>query len=299
MATIDDSSTSPSTPLRLASWNVLADGLAQTGAFASCPAEALTWEHRAPQILAMVDTLKPDILCMPETSHVDELAAHWHGQLEHVFVPKREQAVPGFTLNGLSLWWNPAVLQPLSTTTMAYMEPDGSTISNQNAIVVAFQLVAQPDAVLIVAGTHWKAKPVGAPKRAAAALQVLQQLAAQQDIWAVAGKRVACVLMGDLNAEPSEESVEALQTSSACTLHSAHVRVHGTWPTWTTWKSRRSASDGTVSTHKRCIDYVFCSPHLRVVGVEDCPSDEAVGAAGLPHAEFPSDHRPVYADVCF
>ncbi len=76
----DPSSSSSSTPLTLLSWNVLADGLAQTGRWTHCPAAVLEWQTRAPALLAEVDAAAPDLLCLQECNHwanwwQDKLAA--------------------------------------------------------------------------------------------------------------------------------------------------------------------------------------------------------------------------------
>lgn len=72
------SSSSSPHPLTLLSWNVLADGLAQSGRWAHCPPEALEWGARQPGLLAEIDASGADVLCLQECNHWD----WWKGQLD-------------------------------------------------------------------------------------------------------------------------------------------------------------------------------------------------------------------------
>jgi nocturnin len=72
----DDAPDSPTYThdLTLLSWNVLADGLAQTGRWAHCPPALLEWGTRAPALLAEVDAAGADVVCLQECNHYDD---HW------------------------------------------------------------------------------------------------------------------------------------------------------------------------------------------------------------------------------
>ena len=69
----------PSTStLTLLSWNVLADGLAQSGRWAHCPPHLVEWDARGPGLLAEIDAAAPDVLCLQEANH---WAGWWAPQL--------------------------------------------------------------------------------------------------------------------------------------------------------------------------------------------------------------------------
>ena len=72
------SSSAYTTPLTLLSWNVLADGLAQSGRWAHCPPDDLEWAARQPGLLAEVDAAGADIVCLQEANHWE---SWWAGAL--------------------------------------------------------------------------------------------------------------------------------------------------------------------------------------------------------------------------
>ena len=61
--------------LTLLSWNVLADGLAQTDRWAHCPPAALEWPARRTRLLCEVDAARPDIVCLQECNHYTDFWA--------------------------------------------------------------------------------------------------------------------------------------------------------------------------------------------------------------------------------
>eukprot|EP00878_Enallax_costatus_P027094 GHUV01029138.1.p1 GENE.GHUV01029138.1~~GHUV01029138.1.p1 ORF type:complete len:304 (+),score=44.01 GHUV01029138.1:593-1504(+) len=61
-------------PFRVATFNVLADGLAQSGDFVKVPISCLMWEHRLPLILQEIKAADADIICLQELNHFDTLA---------------------------------------------------------------------------------------------------------------------------------------------------------------------------------------------------------------------------------
>lgn len=65
------SDSTPPHTLTILSWNVLADGLAQTGRWAHCPPALLEWDTRARALLAEVDAAGADVVCLQECNHYD------------------------------------------------------------------------------------------------------------------------------------------------------------------------------------------------------------------------------------
>lgn len=56
-------------PLKILQWNILADGLAQFGEFTRVADQHLTWEARAPLILAELQQADADVVCLQEVNH--------------------------------------------------------------------------------------------------------------------------------------------------------------------------------------------------------------------------------------
>eukprot|EP00759_Apiculatamorpha_spiralis_P048384 PhF_6_TR43614/c0_g1_i1/m.67002 len=59
---------------RVLHWNMLADGLAQSGQFLNTPPENLTWENRRDAILNEIIQHDPDLVSLVECNH-----NHFHG----------------------------------------------------------------------------------------------------------------------------------------------------------------------------------------------------------------------------
>jgi mRNA deadenylase 3'-5' endonuclease subunit Ccr4 len=64
--------TGASHTLRILSFNVLADGLAQSGNFSFAEAAWLSWEHRFPLLLSEIKGADADVVCLAEANHVED-----------------------------------------------------------------------------------------------------------------------------------------------------------------------------------------------------------------------------------
>ena len=72
-----------SNSFKVCQFNVLADGLAQTGNFVACPEEALKWEARWPLLRSEIERMKPDVLCLQELNKPESFASLFPG---HAFL---------------------------------------------------------------------------------------------------------------------------------------------------------------------------------------------------------------------
>lgn len=79
-------------PLRVLSWNILADGLAQHGDFVNAPPEVLAWEYRLPRIVREIAEARPDIVALQEANHYGAGAARCGGRTRSVAVAKGAKA---------------------------------------------------------------------------------------------------------------------------------------------------------------------------------------------------------------
>ena len=136
---------------------------------------------------------------------------------------------------------------------------------------------------------------------AALAMQHLQRLAAVTS--------APCILGGDWNIKPADAAYALLTTASMdpklaegypavpkgdawlptlrCAMRSAYEVAHGQEPDFTNYaQSLRDAAPFIG-----CLDYVFCSPHLRVLGAPPLPHrQDYMGAGPMPTSSEPSDH---------
>ena len=141
---------------------------------------------------------------------------------------------------------------------------------------------------------------------AALAMQHLQRLAAATS--------APCILGGDWNLKPGDATYALLTTakmdtcsaadypdvpeddtwtpSLRCAMVSAYRAVHGHEPDFTNYA--QSARD--ASPFIGCLDYVFCSPHIRVLGAPALPHRQDM-AGPLPTAAEPSDHLLLAVEV--
>ena len=136
---------------------------------------------------------------------------------------------------------------------------------------------------------------------ASLATQHLQRLAAATS--------APCVLGGDFNLKPYDAAYALLTTARMdpaledvypavpegdhwspalrCAMRSAYQVAHGSEPDFTNFAQAARDSAPFIG----CLDYVFCSPHLRVLGAPVLPHREDYMSAGpLPTASEPSDH---------
>lgn len=215
--------------LRVMTWNVLADGLAQHGNFAHVkePASALSWETRAPGILATIDSASADVVCLQECNHWHDtfephlcIAGPWSGV--HTCAGTAAERLGG-DADGEAVLLRRSRLELLSSRVVRF-ESD----TTQRGIIVLARDRSAPasasgkPAVWVIATAHFKAKTGPGP----AATRLVQARAWASYVGAAvasaraAGSRVSGVVMaGDLNEPPSGSAgVEPGSAVRAC-LH--------------------------------------------------------------------------------
>lgn len=84
--------------LSVLTFNVLADGLAQNGAFSRAPAACLAWPARLPLLAAELARSSADLLCLQEVNRLDELLAalpvHYSRRGAAAWLPKARLPSP-------------------------------------------------------------------------------------------------------------------------------------------------------------------------------------------------------------
>lgn len=267
--------------LRVCTFNLLADGLAQNGGFIRCPADALSWETRKPLLLAELARCHADVVCLQEVNRLAELMDSLPGYTA-AFLPKRFSPCTelGFPGDGVALLYAPARLEPLSEPhTHGFVLADGSA-SPRGVLLQAF-VDKSSSRALVVACTHLKAKNFD-DVREAEATQVLAEL---ERFVVALGRPCDVLLCGDFNTVLDSPALRAVLAHTPRRLQNVQFPPGH----FTTWKWRGSEG-GAESEKKLSIDHIFYSEGLRPVSLLSAPADDAVGPGALPCARYGSDH---------
>jgi len=285
--------------LRVLQFNTLADGLAQHGDFLRCDARSLQWGARQPLLEAEIFRLKPDIIGLQEVNRYDdwlEAALRARGY-ESVFLRKEESPCLkyGFPGDGCVLAWDAARFERVALDARPYAEAG----FRQGAIVATLRERAQGGRALVVATTHLKAKPEGAPARMQQARLLGERLARAASAMAVpGGARADVVVTGDFNCERSEGVIDELgEAFGGGGFTDAFVELQGDGLAFTTWKFR-PAKDGGTKEKREWIDYVlYAGADLHVASTLSMPTEEQIGEGALPCDNYPSDHLSVGVEL--
>ncbi len=262
--------------LILLTWNVLADALSD--AFPLVPAADLDWAHRGPRILAELTDPHgfgrlPDLLCLQEVDHFDELAREL-GRIGFVgkWLPKAEGR------DGVALFHRPTALERVELDeptdgALRYVQLTGEPATQ----VALFERFRRPDgSTLLVATTHLRAKSGFEAERTAQTQQLCAALAR------IRRPGEPLIVAGDFNDTPDSAAVGTL-LAHPLGLASAYRTHHSLPQAWTTWKIREHET-------RKVIDYVFHSAELAPVALLDAPAHAELGPQRLPERRFPSDH---------
>lgn len=202
----------------MASWNILADGLAQSGKFASMPDPdaSLAWAVRAPQVLAEIGSLSADVVCLQECNH-------WHDTLApalclggpfagvHTVAGEAAERLGG-DADGEALLVRRDRLELLSARVVRFAA--GQT--HRGIVAVARDRAASRrggDVLWVLCTSHFKAKEgeAEARTRQAQISALLSHADAAAATVRVSGARLGgVVVVGDMNEAPGDSAgVEA------------------------------------------------------------------------------------------
>ena len=204
----------------------------------------------------------------------------------------------GFPADGLALFWRAERLRRVSAPAHAFFTAPTGEPYSQCFVAVTLADVAAGQRPLLLATTHLKAK-AGAScdaVRCASAAQLAEHLARSLQ---AAGPRAAVLLAGDFNTELDSDAMRALGQAG---LTPVPLPPAPDGSAFTTWKFRTPGNGngngngchcgtGLEAGEKRAaIDHVLHSAALRPTAAWAAPGRDAIGAAGLPTAAYPSDH---------
>ena len=227
----------------------------------------------------------PDILCLEEVDHYEDMASFLGPHYQGIFYPKPAspclESSPNNGSDGCGLFYKPRHMTLVECKKTRLRNDDGS-IANQVAIIAKFHL-HKIGKQICVAVTHLKAKKPNSEARLAQGTYLLKEATK----FAAKDPLVIC---GDFNAEEAEP-VYTLYSNSP-TMASAYMTALGHEPPFTTWKLRETGEA------KHTIDYIWYSrDSLKVEGILATPSCDELGQYGLPSHTYPSDHLSLCADI--
>lgn len=244
----------------ISTFNVLADGAAQSGGFRT-PMD-LSWEARKTALLAAVP--KTDIICLQECNHFLNFWVPALKDYTGAFAPKARYAAYQAVPDGVAIFIRSTRFQTIRTA-MFYSNP-------VQCILLLWD--TETKQTIVVMSVHLKAKPEFADQRTTQVQTAWQRRA---DFY---GLGVPTLWTGDFNAEPTEACVKYL-----CQRGFTYMTFN-----WTTWKTRQT-------TVKHAIDYIFYSAAVQCTPIVEYTSLRHIPDTGLPTPDHPSDHRAVAATV--
>ncbi len=306
-------------------FNVLADGLAQTGDFVNCTTESLEWEARWPLIEKEIRNVDPDVLCLQEVNMPQDFSRILPGHAM-LFCPKlySPAQAAGSLPDGCAMFIRRDKFHVLDAQVFYYNSLESGKEKNAGGIVVGVRDKRNKQG-LVFATTHLKAKnkPEFELIRNDQLTQLLQKAdgMSQMTCGYTNAKRVRIILTGDFNSPPEESCYKLMRSKGFESVYSAHCSFQHDGgsavvsdalyaegePPFTTMKVRRSLV-------QRTIDYIWVglsSPlsqlvfqemqamdvdapetqlDLLVQALYSLPAADEIGPAALPCAKYPSDH---------
>lgn len=272
------------------------------------------WENRRHEIVAWLDKLSPDVVCLQEVWESDE-QENTAGWLADRLLPNTEGdtwnwAFGGYPLNNFvpdpSMLFGSAVL---SRWKIDYSEVWRLPVNEGFgglARKIPWELLYVETAGLDLFSTHLAAAPTDGLHR------VEQVKAIDRHIKKVRGSRdevsfgrqrrgMPAILCGDFNAEPESDEIRFLSSLSALdgetTFYQDAWRIAGgDGPGYTQdWRDNPIAGD--LNVHRKRIDYVFVGDGFRREGSAGRILNTEVAFDSTMTGVVASDHRGLVVDI--
>ena len=258
----------------MTTYNVLAQSYVKPERYRHSPAGALDESWRTGAVADQVATLGSDLICLQEVEpkvfeatvrRVEDLGYQSH------FLSK-DRGRP----DGCATLFDPAVLELKSVVEHHYLDGrGGEPDSGHVAQILVLEIEGR---TLAVANTHLRWDPPDTPVRDQIGYrQVLELL---DTLAAVDPAADATIVCGDFNAEPDSDLVKLCVDRGFRSSHS----------------ETKNANTSNAGGMAKTIDFIFHTTALDSVAVE-LPLIEDFTA--MPSDEYPSDHLPVQARLCF
>uniref|UniRef100_A0A182MCT7 Endonuclease/exonuclease/phosphatase domain-containing protein n=1 Tax=Anopheles culicifacies TaxID=139723 RepID=A0A182MCT7_9DIPT len=198
----------------LMSYNILAQDLLDSHAalYNEHDPQALPWKQRSKRLLAEIDTIKPDILCVQELqeNHADS----FRSGLKQDYGMLYKKRTGGEKTDGCALFYRNDLFDLVTHHKVEFYQPKVNKLNRENvAIIAKLSLKANPRAKLVVSTTHLLYNP----NRQDVRLAQVQVLLAELDRLAYSGtmpngipRYDPVILCGDFNLQPFTAPYELL-----------------------------------------------------------------------------------------
>uniref|UniRef100_A0A182NPK7 Endonuclease/exonuclease/phosphatase domain-containing protein n=1 Tax=Anopheles dirus TaxID=7168 RepID=A0A182NPK7_9DIPT len=197
-------------------YNILAQDLLECHAslYDGHDPRALPWNHRYERLMAEINVIQPDVLCVQELqeNHAESFMTGLRQEYKMLY-KKRTGDVK---TDGCAVFYRSALFDLLDHHKVEYFQPKVNKLNRENvAIIAKLSLKANPRAKLVVATTHLLYNP----RRQDIRLAQVQLLLAELDRFAYSGTTSngvplydPVVLCGDFNLQPFSAPYELLTT---------------------------------------------------------------------------------------
>ncbi|XP_053678031.1 protein angel [Anopheles nili] len=221
----------------LMSYNILAQDLLEGHAqlYTEHDPRALPWNQRYGRLMAEINTIQPDILCVQELqqNHVD----HFRKGLSYNYGMLYKKRTGGEKTDGCAVLYRQDLLDLITHHEVEYFQPNVNKLNRENvAIIAKFALKNNPLVKLVVSTTHLLYNP----RRQDIRLAQIQVLLAELDRLAFCGtlpngtpQYDPVILCGDFNLQPFTAPYELLTKGflrydrlASRTLHRADSNGH-------------------------------------------------------------------------
>eukprot|EP00928_Gymnodinium_smaydae_P023167 TRINITY_DN19222_c0_g2_i1.p1 TRINITY_DN19222_c0_g2~~TRINITY_DN19222_c0_g2_i1.p1 ORF type:complete len:446 (+),score=35.33 TRINITY_DN19222_c0_g2_i1:70-1407(+) len=248
----------------------------------------LLWERRMPMLLDEIRLYSPDIICLQEVDHFDEIKASLQSSgYSGEFYKKRGRNIQ----DGCAIFWR--------DSHFSLAEKKGVHLGVNVMTALMVRLMSTSNFPVVVCATHLKA-----------GFSVeMEDMRAKQTAELVRQVRMfsgsdATILGADLNAHhvaynryPAGQSCDPVERVEASVVplleKNGYRNAYDVYPSFTTWGGWL---DRDV---KATLDYILLKGPIVAQAALDVPDDEIVAdlADRLPNDECPSDHLCLVADV--
>ena len=270
--------------LTVLQWNCLADWASDS--FPQVAAEHLAWAYRKPLIIAEIMRVNPDIVCLQEVDHFEDLKAILLPKYDGYFKSKGENTGRP-SRDGGAIFWKRNRFIPRGSADLHYSVMCAQPTMKQIMMSPQFdfKLTDGNTASICIVATHLKAKKGFEAQRRMQCEAIAKYLNLDESAQNMT------IICGDFNTDPDSEAIAALlkQTTSV-KLKSVYQTVTGSEPDWTTWKIRDAVK-------KTTIDFIFHDTNSpwQPVDVWEIPHQGIDPKVALPCKQYPSDHLALAA----
>jgi len=304
--------------IRVMHWNILADKLAygdfNKDGFA-CEAEGqkelLSWsDFRLPRILAEIKRQNPDLICLVELDHYEDLIKALEPLGYTGTWMKKNRA---FYEDGSGLFWKTKRFTAVKEVKQPFWKNKAEG-KPADQIFVGVELKPNDRSddfqSFLFTGCHLKSTKAekGEKMRLDQAKQIMEIAKAEFP-------NKPMIVGADLNGESKENQTQAHAPQAhpyllESGLTSAYKDVLGHEPQFTSWKKRvsppKTDDDGIfkpskVAEFKYAIDFIFKSTAIKTIRVLAVPNESQFDTDDLkillPNRKCPSDHLPLVSDL--